>query len=1072
MIRLSIRRPVAVSMAYLAVALLGVAAWRNIPIELLPDTQLPQLHVTAQWRGASPEAMEAFVTAPLEAAVQQVRGVEKVESVSDEQWGQARANLTVQFVRGTDMEFARLDLSERIAALEDELPPEVPAPRIEPYVPEEFRQQQRAFLRYTLTGPYTLEALRAHVDDDIVPELLLVDGVAGVEVSGGRERLLEVSLDENRIRALGLDPSLVWSKITELEYVSEAGIVEQDGLLRTLAIRHRTESADDLRAAPLLTDQGRLVRVRDVGSVHDTYEDHQSYYRIDGQPAVSFEVHKDVGVNTVELAERTKARIESLGPVHPTGVRVLLDEDESEAIKKQLTDLRYRAIIAAGVIFLVLLGFLRSFRSAGIVFATIAFSILIALNLIYFGGFTLNVLTLMGLAMGFGLIVDNAIVVLENIYRKIKKGRTGGSPGAAAKAERGAGGREVAAAAAEAGAKEVVLPILAATLTTVIVFIPFVYLQGELRIYYVPLAIVVGMALVASLFVAFTFIPALAARILAVRRDGGKALGASGGAAASLAPARPPLYIRFYSWLIGGTLRFPIVTVLVAVAALAGSWHLFDKYVTRGVLWRSWWGEQTYIDVIIRLPRGAELERTDELARFFEEKLNQTPEVEKFVTRAWPQYARITVTFPDSLENSWIPVAIKEQMVAYSNLFGGAEVRVYGYGPSFYGGGGSAPNYSIKILGYNYETVRDIAEDLGRRLTRFSRIRDVDVNSAGGWFTRDKASEFVVRLDRERLALHDVTAQSAVYQVAAAVWGQVRQGNIRLSGEEVRFDVKIAGNEDVDVLALQELLLQTPSGQVVRLADVATLGERDVLTRIVREDQQYQRYVSYEFRGPTKLGDRTRDAVIAATSLPEGYEIEGEQEWNWSSEEQEQIWAVLAVSLVLIFMVTAALFESWRQPFVVLLTVPMALVGVFLMFFYSKASFTREAYIGVIMMGGIVVNNAILLVDHINHLRRLDGVGFKEAIVQGTLERVRPILMTSATTILGLLPLVLYSEYADANIWNALAYALIGGLASSTLFVLTVSPAIYLLFERRAERRRLAVETTAPGSAILEGSPA
>jgi HAE1 family hydrophobic/amphiphilic exporter-1 len=242
---------------------------------------------------------------------------------------------------------------------------------------------------------------------------------------------------------------------------------------------------------------------------------------------------------------------------------------------------------------------------------------------------------------------------------------------------------------------------------------------------------------------------------------------------------------------------------------------------------------------------------------------------------------------------------------------------------------------------------------------------------------------------------------------------------------------------------------------------VATLGERDVLTRIVREDQQYQRYVSYEFRGPTKLGDRTRDAVIAATQLPEGYEIEGEHEWNWSSDEQRQIWLVLGISLGLIFMVTAALFESVRQPLVVLLTVPMALVGVFLMFFYTKASFTREAYIGVIMMGGIVVNNAILLVDHINHLRRVEGVPFKQAIVQGTLERVRPILMTSTTTIVGLLPLVLFSEYADANIWNALAYALIGGLASSTFFVLTVTPALYMMVERRLERKRLAlVEVT------------
>ena len=1049
MIKLSIGRPVAVSMAYLAVALLGVAAWRNLPIELLPDTDLPQLSLTASWGRASPEAMEAFVTAPLEAVVQQVRAVRKVQSTSSERNGTARAQITIEFEHDTDMDFARLELSERIAAIQQDLPEGVIGPRIEPYVPEEFRDQQRPFLQYTLTGPYTLEALRAHVDDDLVPELLQVEGVAGVEVYGGRARVLEIMLDEDQVLALGLHPGRVWSKILELEYVSEAGAVEMGGLLRTLAIRHRTESADQIRRAPLLADRGRIVRVGDVATVHDTYEEPLGYYRIDGQPAVAFRIHKEAGVNTVAVADRVKARMDAIVAVHPPGVRHILDEDESKAIKKQLTDLRTRALIAAAVIFVVLLLFLRSFRSAGIVFATISFSILIALNLIYFSGFSLNVLTLMGLAMGFGLIVDNAIVVLENIYRK----RQGGGDTAGEQ-------QQDAAAAALAGAREVALPILAATLTTVIVFIPFVYLQGELRIYYVPLALVVGMSLLASLFVAFTFIPALAAKVLKTkserRKDGRMDDASDGNVPSSHRSTVPPFYVRFYSDLLSVTLRFPWVTAALALAVLGGSFHLFRKEVTFGVLWSTWWGQQTYIQVVIRLPRGEELNRTDELARYFEERLRATPEVEQFVTQVAPQFAAIRVTFPDSLENTQVPVAIKEQMVAHSYQFGGAEVRVYGYGPSFYGGGSSPPNYSLKILGYNYETVRDIADDLGRRLKRFSRIRDVDVNSAGGWFTADKASEFTLTLDRERLGLHDLTARDVVEQVASAVQGTVRRGYIRVGGDELRFDVKFADHENTDVLELPEILLQTPSGQGVRLGDVASVGEREVLNRIERENQQYQRYVSYEFRGPIKLGDRIRDAVIATTELPQGYTIEGQQVWSWARDEQQQIWGVLAVSLVLIYMVTAALFESWRQPLCMLLTVPMALVGVFLMFFFTDASFTREAYIGVIMMGGIVVNNAILLVDHINLLRRKGGLGLMDAAVRGTLERVRPILMTSTTTIFGLLPLVLFSEYADANIWNALGFALIGGLTSSTVFVLSLTPAVYLLFERGPEKRRLA----------------
>jgi HAE1 family hydrophobic/amphiphilic exporter-1 len=1038
MIRFAIRRPVAVSMAYLAVALLGVAAWRNIPIELLPDTELPRLYVSSTWWGASPETTEAQLTAPLEAAIQQVKGVTSIESQSYDENGRGQARITVEFARGTDMDFARLDLSERLAAIEDQLPAAATRPAISGYLPREFQEQKRPFLQYTVAGPYTLEALRAHVEDVIIPELAQVDGVGNVVASGGRDRILEIEIDEDRARSFGLDLREVQRRILELEYVRQAGVVESQGTLRSIAIRQRAGSVEEVRRLPLLSDRGRIVRLGDVASVHDTYEEPVAYYRIDGQPAVSFEVFREAGTNAVAVGDRVKERLSAISSLHPPGVRLILDDDESKAIRAQLTDLRFRALVAAGVIFAVLLLFLGSIRSAGIVFATIAFSILITLNLIYFGGFTLNVLTLMGLAMGFGMIVDNAIVVLENIYRL--RGR-GESP-------------EVAA---ERGAREVVLAILAATLTTIVVLIPFVYLQGELRVFYVPLAIVVGFSLVASLFVAFTFIPALAARMLG--GVGAVAAGAGAGSPGSGEGARthrPPVYERLYTAVIGLTLRFPWITVILALAALGGSYYLFDKYVTRGILWGRWGGQDTYISIQIRQPRGEELERTDELTRFFEQRLLGMPEIERFVSRVRPQFAEIRVTFPDSLQLTQVPVAIKEQLVAYSHQFGGAEVRVYGYGPSFYGGGGSPPNYSIKVLGYNYEQVRQIAEDLAERLKRFSRIRDVDPNATGSWFERDKATELVLGIDRRRLALHDLTVRDLVFQVAAAVRGDARGMPIRVGGDEMSLAIKLEGNRDLDLLGLQNLLIPTPRGEAVRVGDVATIEERQVLGRIIRENQQYQRNVSYEFRGPAKLGDRVHEAVIASTRLPPGYKLEGRQEWRWSDEEKEQIYGVLAVSLVLIFMVTAALYESLRQPLCVLLTVPMALIGVFLIFFYANATFTREAYIGVIMMGGIVVNNAILLVDHINQLRRRDGLPLEGAILRGTVERVRPILMTSLTTILGLLPLVLFSESADANIWNALGYALIGGLTSSTILVLTVTPALYLIFERGPERRRLA----------------
>ncbi|MGD8321203.1 MAG: efflux RND transporter permease subunit [Gemmatimonadota bacterium] len=1041
MIGLSIRRPVAVAMTYAAVALLGVAAWLNIPIELLPDTQLPRLTVRGQWPGASPETVEAFLTSPLESTIQQVRGVEKILSDSYEQNGLGTADISVEFGRGTDMDFARLDLSERIATLEEDLPPGVRRVTVSPYVPEEFQDQNKPFLSYTFTGPYTLEALRRHVDDVIEPEIAQVEGVGVVRVFGGRERRLEIDLDQDKIAALGLDPVTVGQKIGELDLVRDAGAVRRGAMQRTITIVNRPQSAQDVRDAIIASAGGTPVRVADVASVHDTYEEARSFYRINGRPAVSFQVTKEIGANTVRVADAVKRRLAEIERLNPYGTRLILDNDESKEIRKQLTDLRTRALFSAGVIFVVLLGFLGSFRSAALIFTTIAFSVLIALNLIYFGGLTLNILTLMGLAMGFGLIVDNAIVVLENVYRRWRGG-------------------EAPVDAAGKGAREVVLPILASTATTLIVFVPFVYLQGDLRIYYVPLAVVVGLTLVASLFVAFSFIPALAARVLdlgGIRRRG-RVVTKDGGDT-----ARRPFYVSFYAEIVGFTVRHPWVSVLVTAVTFALSYHAFDKYVTTWAMFGGGMSGRTYISVYITLPRGSNLERTDQLVGFFEDKLAQMPEVKQYTASVQETFAAMEITFPDSLEHTQIPVAIKEQMFAYSHTFTGAEVRVYGYGPSFYGGGSSPPNYYITVLGYNYEKVRDIAEDLGRRLTRLARVREVDTNASSRRYQRDKASEYVVTIDRDRLARHGMSVRELVGRLQAAVRGNQGLRYLKLGGDEVQFQVKLEANQDMDILALKETLVDTPDGERIRLGDVVTIAPRDVLARIHRENQQYERTVNYEFRGPQKLGDLYHERVIAATQVPPGYTVKkGDSYWYISQEDRTQIWITVAVALLLVYMVTAALFESLVQPLAVLLTVPMALIGVYLIFFLTGAAFTREAYVGVIMMFGIVVNNAILLVDHVNGVRReAPGLSLHDAIVKGTLERVRPILMTTTTTVLGLLPLVVFGEGVGSNIWDALALVLIGGLLSSTLFVLTITPAVYGVFEGWKARTRGGAPTPA-----------
>ena len=1027
MIKTSYRRPVAIAMAYIAVALLGLRAWQDIPIERHPDVSLPQLNITARWPGASPETMEAFLTSPVEAAVQLVGGVERIVSQSSE----TSASITAHFTRETDMDFARLDLSERLRAFEEtDLPPGAEV-MVRDYVPAEYRRT--SLLEYTFTGALTLGALREHLDEVVVPELSRVEGVAVVQASGGRERILEVEINRESAAALGVSAEEVRYALSRLDLRGVAGAVREGDNEWTVTIHNRPSSAQDIRNAIIRNDSDKVIRISNVATVRDTWEDVTSYYRINNRPAVSLSVVKEAGANAVRVVDRVKERMEVVEARNPPNTRFILDQDGSELIRKEMSDMRSRVFVSAMVIFAVLLIFLRSIRPAVMVFATIAFSVLIALNFIYFAGYSLNQLTLIGLAMGFGLVVDNSIVVLENIYRRWQQGKS----------------REEATMR---GAANVVLPIIAATGTNLIVLVPFVYLQDDLRLYYLPLAIAVGLSLVGSLLVAFSFIPALAGRLLPERQQGD----------ARLAGARPPIYERFYRSLVTGTLRWPWLTLSVPIVALCVTGYIFNKHVDRGFRWGGLGGSDTYINISIGLPDGTDIERTEEFTRFFENRLRAMPQVRRFVTNVGQTSSRIRVTFPKEIENTQIPVGIKDQLFAYSLQFSGIDVRVTGYGPSFYGGGGGySPQYRIQILGYEYLKVKEIAEDVGSRLERLSRVRDVNTNAALSYRDRERAKEFGVVIRRDVLANYDLTVQQLVGEVQAAVRGQTSNTQIKIGGDEIRFQVKVEGNREIDLVEFTERLVTTSTGEPVRLGNLVEVEPRDVLSTIHRENQQYARSVGYEFRGPPKLGNTTQETTIRTTATPPGYQVRERDSYRLTRDEQAQIYLVLGASIILVYMLTAALFESLLLPLCVLLTVPMALIGVFMIFFYTNATFTREAYFGVIIMGGIVVNNAILLVDHINRLRWEEKLGLKAAVVRGTVERVRPILMTTTTTILGLLPLVLFTETVNATIWNALAFVLIGGLASSSMLVLTVTPAIYFLIEKARAARAEVVAAAA-----------
>ncbi|MDP2498792.1 MAG: efflux RND transporter permease subunit [Candidatus Palauibacterales bacterium] len=1031
MIRFAVRRPVATAAIYAAVLALGVYSFQYIPVQLLPDVSYPRLTVTARWAGASPETMEARVTSRLEAAAQEVDGVRSVSSESSitPRGSAARARITVEFDRDARMRFSRFQLAERVSALRSELPSGV-FTRVEQYVPEEVQGEATAFLSYQLHGPFTFARLSEIARQELRPAVTAVDGVAGVEVRGDVRREVMIELDRQRVRDLGIRASDLRTTIGALSEPRPVGSVRLAGRETSMAVRARVESVSELRDLRLTGAGGTTVRLGQVAEIRDHAAERSSYHRVNGDPTISVVVGRQPGSNALDVSDRVKTIVDSTRADLPGAVRVELDQDRSEEIRAELTDLRLRALAAAAVILLVLALFLRNTRAVISVYATIGFSVLIAVNLLFAGDFTLNVLTLAGLAWGFGLVVDNGIVVQENIDRRRR--------GALSPPE-----------AAVTGARQVALPVVAATATTAVVLVPFLFLQGELRIYYRPLAWAVGFSILASLFVAFTFVPAMAGNRGGEAGDGpsdpGEGVSAETfGEDTGRRTDGEPLYRRVYRGVLDLALDHPVAVALLCAGALYGSWRLFDDSVVRGVEWASYWGQDTHVQVRIQYPRGAGLDRTDRLAREYEQTIAGLSSVQRYETQVQPRWASIRVSFPDSLERTGAPVAVKERLVNQSYRYSGPEIGVYGFGPAFStGGGGSGPNYSVDLYGYSYLQLEGIARGLASRLERFTRVREVDPNASGQWYRRDRAPEYFLQVDRERLSGHDLTVQELLVYVSRNIRGSVGERRVRIGGDEVRYALKLSGYRDFSLSELRELRVPTTDGGTsVRLASVADVREREVLSRIVRERQQYRRTVAWEFRGPRKLGNIVRDAAVEATDLPPGYRIETEgSRFQWEPEQRTQVWWAVGAAVLLIYMVTAALFESLLAPLAMLLTLPLALVGVFLIFVAADATFTRTAYIGAIMMGGIVVNNAILIVYHIGELR--ERLPDREAILTGTLERVRPILMTTLTTVLGLLPLVLFAESQDENIWNALALATIGGLISSAFLVLVAVPVAY-----------------------------
>ncbi|MDI6845556.1 MAG: efflux RND transporter permease subunit [Candidatus Saccharicenans sp.] len=1006
-----IERPIAILMIYLALLSLGFYSLFHIPLELAPQEEFPRMDITASWPGASPEVMQAQVTSILEEAVLSVRGVRDISSVSDT--GSCR--LTVEFDPKINLEFANLAVREAIGRALAELPYGV-RPVVEPYIPEDFRV--RPFLTYTISGNYPLQTLREIVKDKLENGLGSVTGVSRVEVIGGSDLNVRVSLDQEKLHQLGIHPYMIVQSLIQAVRVYPSARVKkgQDEYLLRLAVAPKeVEELGEL----IIRHQGSVpVKIKDVASLSFEYAEIFALNRINGQPTNMLQVLKEKGRNTLKVAREVKRRLEEVKKNLPPDLIFRVVDDESQEI---IDNLRHLYLLAAAItllIFLMIFIILRRLSPSLLILSSVVFSAVISFNFIYLFKISLNMLTLGALALGFGLFVDNSIVVFENILRHRESGLAPEE-------------------AAIGGSREVIIPVLASTLTTIGVFFCFPFFQGRLKIYYLPLGIVMTLALTTSLLVSFSLIPALSPRLLYLRANRKK----------SRMLAALEKIIRF-------SLKHPVEILLIIALISVGSYRLFQKNVTIGEFFR--WYARDRLNVYVSMPAGTRIEATDELIRKFEEKALAYPCEKQVNARVYPERGFLDITFPSRVELSAHPCILKDELIRLATNFAGVSIGVSGFDPQGYYSSMSAGRFlgsSIRIYGYNLKKLKEIAADIETRLRKNPRVGEIK-SITGEYFWKDaSATEYVLKIKEEALARYRLDPNYLFYQLQSMVRGTT---GLRLQaiiqGKERLIEIKFPESENRELNQLLEMLLVTPEGEQLQVKDLLEVQENEISGSIYRKNQQFQITVMWEFKGPYKAAENYRKAVFSSLSLPPGFTATMEYGFLMTTGEKSQLKYGLLAALVIIFMILAALYESFIQPFIVILAVPLSLTGVFLAFVLAGYPFDSSAYIGLILLAGIVVNNAIILVNHLNLTRKTSGLSLSEAVVKGSLERIRPVFMTTATTVFGLLPLLLiHLETGRRQIWSSLALATLGGLTASTLFIFFVVPVFYYYLSRKKD---------------------
>lgn len=1030
-----VKFPVTNVMIFLAVLVLGLVSLSKLSIDLMPEIEPPSISVITVYEGASAEDVEAKVTEVVENNLAIVSNLDKLTSRSLE----GLSIVSCRFKWGVNLDQASNDVRDRLEFAKRSLPDEIETPIV-----FKFNTSMIPILFIGVSTPAENYPRLFHIVDKQVSDYLKrISGVGAVQMYGGMARQINVKLDRARLEAYHLSVEQIAKRLQNENITLPAGNLKAGYLDYTLRVPGEFISADELKNVVLTYEAERIVYVKDVAEVEDSFKEDTMSVRASGRLGMMLMVQKRAGANTVEVARRVRDEIKKLEQSLPENITFSVLMDSSEHISQSIKDLT-RTVYWGGIfVILIVFFFFRQLRPSLIIALTIPFSLIIAFIFMYFLGYTINIMSLSSLAIAIGMVVDNAIVVTDNVYRYREKG-------------------ESPKEAAMKGASEVGLAISASTLTTVVVFLPMAFLTGIIGIMFKQLAILVIVILLASLFTALTFSPMLCSKLLTNLPE------------EHIKDRRPSAYQRFYeasgkffksleafyAKTLQWALRHKKIILISGLAIFAFSVFLLPLIGTEFIP-----EEDTGdLNIQIELPVGTRYEETGKVALQVEEIIAQdVPEAQTLSTRYGQSGgSRFGAAFGSRMGSHIITIALKlsklsqrsrsAKEIAQSlrpkiNALAGVKRMNVQAGSPFsrilFGGG---KPISLEILGNDLQTTDSLAYTLKAELAQVRGVSDVTVSRELG------RPELRVNVDREKASTLGLSMFTITDTLRTYFYGKAAT-KFRQSGDEYDIFLRLKESDRGSIQDIGNIPLSLPTGKIIALSSIAQVVQSIGPIEIERQNQQ--RIIKVEaniFKRP--LGEIAKDIreIITHTNIPDEVRVSLGSDIEEQAKAFKELLLLFLLGGSLVYMVMAAQFESFLDPFIVMFSVPFAFTGVSFGLFLGGVNLSVLAFLGLIMLVGIVVNNAIVLVDCINRLRR-ESLSMQEAIVNAGVNRLRPVLMTTLTTLCGMLPLAL-SKGEGSELWKPLGVSMIGGLSLSTFVTLVLVPVVYAGLKRKRLRSR------------------